>query len=224
MSFLEGVRRDLRFFATVLPLALTARKAGPDRTVDFSDLLEPHFRSRADRPVLIGESGSLTWRELDLFANRIANWALAEGLGRGDVVGLLMENRPEFIGIWLGLSRIGVVSALLNTNLTGDRLAHCMREADARHCIVGVELAESAASALPELTDPPVLLVAGSAPAPVDTIDAIPPVLRDAPGGAKPFDSLYAHQSIAPVPEAARAGRRGGDPLFYIYTSGTRCG
>jgi fatty-acyl-CoA synthase len=199
----------------------TARKAGPDRTVDFSDLLEPHFRDRPDRPALIGEDGSLTWRELDLFANRIANWALGEGLTRGDVVALLMENRPEFIGIWLGLSRIGVVTALLNTNLTGDRLAHCMREADARHCIVGVELAEAAASAIPELETPPAILVAGTLEAPIDDVEAIPAVLRDAPGGARPFDALYAHQSTAPVPEAARADRRGADPLFYIYTSGT---
>ena len=45
-------------------------------------------------------------------------------LKKGDCVALFLENKPEFIGIWLGLSKIGVISALINTNLRNQSLKH----------------------------------------------------------------------------------------------------
>ena len=48
------------------------------------------------------------------------------GLRRGDVVALLMPNRLEYLPIWYGLSKVGVVTALINNQLTGDALAHCL--------------------------------------------------------------------------------------------------
>ena len=221
MSLLAAVRRDIDVVRTLIPVALTARKAAADQTIEYADFLEGYFRNRPDRPALIGESGSMTWGDLDSFANRIANWALGEGLSRGDVVALLMENRPEFIGVWLGLSRIGVVSALLNTNLTGDRLAHCMREAGARHWIVGVELEEAAASAVTHLTDVPLVLVTGSRETPIEDTASIPSTLLQVVPDARPFDGLHASQSALAVPSDVRAARLGGDGLFLIYTSGT---
>ena len=221
MGILAGVRRDLEVIKSLLPVLLGARKAGPEKTIDYSDFLDGHFRRRSDRPALIGTSGSMTWGELDSFANRIAHWALSEGLSRGDVVALLMENRPEYIGIWLGMSRIGVVSALLNTNLKGERLAHCMREAGARHMIVGVEMAEAAASALTELADVPQVLVSGAIGAPIEESSGIPALLSQVAPDSRPFDGLHARQSAVAVDSAVRAGRLGGDGIFLIYTSGT---
>lgn len=221
MSILQGFRRDFGVVRSLLPILMTSRRATADKTIDYSDLLEPHFRARPDRPALIGESGSMTWSEFDAFANRVANWAVAEGLSRGDVVALSMENRPEFIGIWLGLSRIGVVSALLNTNLTGERLAHCMREANARHWIVGAEMADAVASALPELSETPQILVAGSPDERVEDSASIPAVLLGSVSNAQPFDAAHAGQSPSPVDPGLRTGRVGSDGLFLIYTSGT---
>ena len=59
-------------------------------------------------------------------ANRYARWALAQGIAKGDVVALLMPNRADYLAIWLGITRIGGVVALINTNLTGAALAHCL--------------------------------------------------------------------------------------------------
>ncbi|CAH0478461.1 unnamed protein product [Peronospora belbahrii] len=52
-----------------------------------------------------------------------------------------MENRPEFVIVWLGLTKIGVVTALLNTHLQPDGLVHCTTIADTKWMIVGEELA-----------------------------------------------------------------------------------
>ena len=50
----------------------------------------------------------------------------AQGLAKGETVCLLMPNRPEYMAIWLGITRVGGVVALLNTNLIGPALAHCI--------------------------------------------------------------------------------------------------
>ncbi len=214
MSIFGDLHRTSGYLAAFGPVLLKAARFLPDKPVEYSDALTEHFQRRPDRPVLIGESSRMTWGELDHHANRVANWALEQGLSRGDVVALMMENRPEYIATWLGLSRVGIVSALLNTNLTGDRLAHCIREADTAHCIVGSELASGLASALPSLDAPLAQLIAD----------------RDGDGAAEArgilpdassFDEARDRQPEAAVPDPIRAARRGADGLFLIYTSGT---
>lgn len=217
MSLLGGLSRSVEFFRAYGPFIAGLAKAGADRQVDYSDWLDGPIRSRGDRPALIGETGSLSWSALDAFANRTAHWAASEGLRRGDVVGLLMENRPEFVAIWLGLSRIGVVTALLNTNLTGDRLAHCLHEANARHLVVGTELAANAASAMPELAEPPQIFLASDTAASSVDLEALHAELPN----ARSFDETLAAQPATPVDPDTREARRGGDGLFLIYTSGT---
>ena len=49
-----------------------------------------------------------------------------QGIGRGEGVALLMENRPEFLASWMGLAKLGAVTALINTNLTGKALRHAL--------------------------------------------------------------------------------------------------
>ena len=51
-----------------------------------------------------------------------------------------MENRPEYVGLWLGLSKVGIVPALINTNLQGQPLVHSIKAASATGLIFGAEL------------------------------------------------------------------------------------
>ena len=52
-------------------------------------------------------------------ANRFAHWAQSTGVKRGDVVALLLGNRPELVIAQIGLAKLGAVSALINHNLRG---------------------------------------------------------------------------------------------------------
>lgn len=58
-------------------------------------------------------------------------------MSREDSVGLIMESRPEYVGIWLGLSKAGLVGALLNTNLRQDVLMHSIKAANCKAVIFG---------------------------------------------------------------------------------------
>lgn len=96
---------------------------------------------------LRSEHGGLSYAELADSIQRHARWGLARGWGSGDVVALLMRNRPEYLAIWLGLSRIGVTVALLNTHLSGQLLAHSINTVAARALIIDAALAAQAHSA-----------------------------------------------------------------------------
>ena len=64
---------------------------------------------------------------------------MSQGLKVGDAVALNLENCPDFAAIWFGLAKIGVAPALINTNLEGDGLAHCIGIVDAKAVIAGGE-------------------------------------------------------------------------------------
>ena len=92
----------------------------------FPDVIDELADKYGDAPALLSDRERFSYRELAERSNRYARWALAQGIGKGDTVCLLMPNRPEFMAIWLGVTRVGGVVALLNTNLTGPSLAHCI--------------------------------------------------------------------------------------------------
>src|SRR5215472_16604016 len=127
--------------------------ANPSRTLPA--MLDALADQHGGAPALISERETLSYRALAARANRYARWALAQDLGKGETVGLLMPNRPDYLAAWLGITRVGGVVALLNTNLAGRALAHCIDIAAPRHMIVAAELIESFAGAQPHLTARP---------------------------------------------------------------------
>lgn len=107
----------------------------PDRVLP--DALDAVAARQPDAPALLSEAEEFTFSQLAEQSLRYAHWGLAQGLAKGDVVALVMEARPDYIAIWLGLSRIGVVTALINHHLTGPSLAHCVRIASPRLLLCG---------------------------------------------------------------------------------------
>ena len=82
---------------------------------------------------------SWTFRDLEEYSNRVANFFVREGYRPGDCIALQMHNRPEYVGLWLGCAKIGVVPALINTNLRGEAFLHSLKEVSATACIFGTE-------------------------------------------------------------------------------------
>jgi fatty-acyl-CoA synthase len=85
--------------------------------------------AHGDDIALIGEHSAMTYADLNGAVDHYARWGLAHGL-RGKTVGLLLHNCPAYFAIWVGLSRLGCVVALLNTNQSGDILRHSLDTAD----------------------------------------------------------------------------------------------
>src|SRR5271170_2705307 len=106
------LRCAVRTIRRTLPIVRNPTRIFP---AVIDELAERH----GDKPALLSHRESLSYRALAERSRRYARWALAQGIVKGDVVALLMPNRPEYYAIWLGLTRAGATVALLNTSLTG---------------------------------------------------------------------------------------------------------
>ncbi len=131
-TFSLGQHAWLRALEKTAPL-----QKNPERI--FPILLDELADRLGQAPALISDRETFTFQDLAARSNQYTRWALEQELAPGTVVGLMMPNRPEYLAIWLGVSRAGCVVALLNTNLMGPSLAHCIDVACASHLIVSDE-------------------------------------------------------------------------------------
>ena len=116
----------------------------------------------------------------------------------------MMENRPEYLAIWLGLTSTGVTVALLNTNLTGAALAHSMRVVAPKLIIVSSTHSGAMAAALDHLESLPKVWMAGA--------------------GESQFAPINAEVALSSGDRLEPRERRGTtihDRALCIYTSGT---
>ena len=142
----ESALRDwVRALEATAPIARNPQRILP-RVID--ELADRH----SDAPALLSGRENFSFRALAERANRYARWALAHEIAKGETIGLMMPNRPEYMAIWLGLTGVGVVVALINTNLRGPALAHCIDIVSPKHLIVAAELSEPLQSAAGHLS------------------------------------------------------------------------
>jgi fatty-acyl-CoA synthase len=126
MSPWARIAREIRFASGLGRVFWRIRKIDPDSPTLICDDWEQACARNADHTALEFEGERYTYRQLDALANRFAAWALSQNVARGETVALLLHNRPEYVPAWMGLAKVGAAAALINTNLTGAALAHCL--------------------------------------------------------------------------------------------------
>ncbi|HYZ11003.1 MAG TPA: long-chain fatty acid--CoA ligase [Actinomycetota bacterium] len=103
----------------------------PERPV--WSLLEDSARRYPDRPAVAFPvaplARRLTYRQLKEEAERFAGAMAAMGIGKGDRVGLLLPNCPQFVVAWYGLQRLGAVPVGNNPLYTQRELTHQLQDA-----------------------------------------------------------------------------------------------
>jgi crotonobetaine/carnitine-CoA ligase len=114
------------------------------------EVLEAQARHRRDQPLLtvVGE-GSLTYAAAAAQARQVAAHCAGLGIAPGDPIAVLLPNGLEFVRLWLGLGRLGAVFVPINTALTGDFLAHQLRDCGARIVVAAGDMAEAVRDVLP---------------------------------------------------------------------------
>jgi fatty-acyl-CoA synthase len=155
-------------------------------------------------PALVSPNSALTYRQMAADCSRYARWAVSQGLRSGDTVGLLMPNCAHYMPLWLGLTRAGICVALLNTQLRGEVLAHCIRIVAPKLVIVGSELCDAVPGVRPHLDSALAWWAFGDGSHDLPRLDL----------AAADFPSMpISPGEIAPPALEERA--------LYIYTSGT---
>ncbi len=139
-----------------VPVLLKLKKAmvpKPDETTDcFGARVEANAEKFGHRSAIVFEGTEVTWAEFNALANQYAHQLQTEGITRGDTVSVIMENRIEFLAILVGLNKLGAVAGLINTNLRGRPLSHCITITHSKACIFGSELSHALEEVKSELT------------------------------------------------------------------------
>ncbi|XP_033927799.1 long-chain fatty acid transport protein 1 isoform X1 [Melopsittacus undulatus] len=162
-----------------------------------------------DKVALIYEGTGEQWsfRRLEEYSNAVANCCSQQGFRGGDVIAIFMESRPEFVGLWLGMAKVGIEAALINFNLRLDSLVYCVRSSGARALVFGGELS----SAISEVNG-----MLGKNMAKFCSGDYNPALVPVGTTHLDPLLSAASKSAPAQIP-----GKGLDDRLFYIYTSGT---
>jgi acyl-CoA synthetase (AMP-forming)/AMP-acid ligase II len=172
--------------------------------LNIADLFEHAVDAVPGRTALIAGSRSLTYAELEFEANQIAHCFLAQGVGRGDHVGILAPNSAEHMLIILALFKIRAVPINLNYRYAAPELIYVVGNADLVGICFDASLAALVADATPGLPPMRVLLGFG------ETANA-----ATVPGASVYADAVASHSGERDF-EA-----RSPDDLYILYTGGT---
>lgn len=149
-AFGTTIKRDMvagyRFLRLNLFIMLMERKQWT-----IARIFQERVKKHPKKPCFIMDDRSLSFQWVENYTNKVAAYFKARGLKHGDCVAIIMETRPEFVCLWLGLSKIGVVTALINSHLRRDTLLHSIKVAKAKVIIVGTELINALEEILDEL-------------------------------------------------------------------------
>lgn len=166
----------------------------PDARESIGRVFQDLARRQPDRPFIRFDGASISYRQANERVNRYADVLVQQGVERGDVVGILMKNRPEALLLTLAAVKLGAVAGMLNHNQRGEVLAHSLSLLDSRVLVVGEECDE-AISSLSGAPDADTVLSAGKLDELAESADPSNPA----------------------VCEQIQAKER----AFYIFTSGT---
>lgn len=146
---LIGTMRRAGLIAPMRPdryvrIAAAMRREGMGMTSGFASAAQ----RCPDRPGLIDERGSLTWRELDERCNALA--AALQGLPSGQprVIGIMCRNHRGFVEALVAADRIGSDILLLNTSFAGPALADVLTREGVDAVIYDEEFTETVDRAL----------------------------------------------------------------------------
>ncbi|XP_072761694.1 long-chain fatty acid transport protein 4 [Anoplolepis gracilipes] len=177
-----------------------------DRSV--ADIFRQLVNRHPNKICFIFEDQEWSFQQMEDFSNKIATIFKTHGYKKGDAVALFLENRPEFVGIWLGLSKLGIITSLINTNLRKSSLLHSLNIAKCQALIYGAEFFNAVTDIASSLDAKLALYRFGNYP------NAMSIGLKE-----KDLNAILMDTSVTPPVVQEKGGHN--DRLLYIYTSGT---
>ncbi len=176
----------------ILRGALTGLLALPTTKTSIGKVFQERAAKYGDKVFIRMGDDKLTYREANEAANRFAAVLADKGVGRGDVVGIMLRNSPNAVLMMLAAVKCGAVAGMLNYHQRGDVLSHSIGLLDAT-----VVIAES------DLIDP--IKESGAEVAELLTIEDFEEQAK-----GKPTDNPASASQV-----------QAKDTAFYIFTSGT---
>src|SRR3954465_4428434 len=179
------------------------------RALDAATMCEAFQLTVADHGDVLalrsqGGQLELTWREYGERVRRTAAGLAALGIGRGDTVGLMLTNRPEFHWADTAAMHLGATAFSIYNTSAPEQIEYLLGDAANRVVVTEAAFADRVLAARPR----------------IPTLENVV-VVDGAAAGAMTLDELDALGDSAFDFEAAWRAVRPEDVLTLIYTSGT---
>ena len=162
------------------------------------DMLRRSAERFPQKPAILWEGRSLSYRALDDAANRLANALIAQGTAKGAKVAIISRNRPEYGISFFGVARSGAVLVNVSVLYAPDELAYVLDKADIEllfHEDLFADKIDAVRGRLPKLHK----------------------TVRIASDGSDEFTGFYRSSPA----DAPAAGIHEDDPFCMTYTGGT---
>jgi acyl-CoA synthetase (AMP-forming)/AMP-acid ligase II len=207
-----NISSDVEMASRLLGLKADINKAASTRGFNTTKLWYQSLNKTPNKDALImleddGRVRKFTFTDLEKLSNRIAHYLQSLGLQPGDTCALFMENRPEFVASWLGMTKIGVKVAMINTSIKQKGLVHCVKISKCKVVLFGSELVqpieEIRQTLHDELGSVHIISQGGSV------------------GWAPNMDDLLGKFTSDPISSKLTENINALDAFGYIYTSGT---
>jgi len=172
--------------------ALTGLLASPSSKTSIGKVFQDRAARYPDRPFIRFGEETLTYRQANEAINRYAAVLADEGVGHGDVVGIMVRNSPDTVLMMVAAVKCGAVAGMLNYHQRGELLAHSIDLLDAKVLVAEADLVDAIDES------------ANSGPFPIS------------------IDDIRLRAATKPVHNPASVAEvQAKDTAFYIFTSGT---
>lgn len=124
-----AIKKDLDALSMVKKVTKAYIEASQNNRLSLYYFFEDSVKRRQNEDCIWSREGCFTWSQADERVNQYAQWFLSQGVQPNDLVSFYMMNSPDFIFAWLALWAIGAAPAMINYNLAGNALIHCLKVA-----------------------------------------------------------------------------------------------
>lgn len=111
--------------------------------MNFGKFLEDKSVLNGNKTFLYFKDLSVSYIQINEYANKCANLFKDLGVKTGDKVALMLPNCPEFLYAWFGLSKIGAVEVPINSRLIGQPLFHQIYHTECKGIVTSYDLLSS---------------------------------------------------------------------------------
>ncbi len=112
------------------------------------DLLSRSANRFPDKIALIYNTERVTYRELEVRTNQVANLFASDGICRGTRIAILSKNNLDFVLVKYAVAKLGAILVPINYMLTAHEMAYILDHAEVSHLVAAQELAESLEKAM----------------------------------------------------------------------------
>jgi carnitine-CoA ligase len=169
-------------------------------------VLERQRDRYGDRTFFYFGDKEYSYKAFDDGASRVAAGLQKMGIKKGDKVAIMMDNCPEYLFLWFGLSKLGAVEVPVNTAHKGDILSYMLDQSDSRLIVADAKYVERLERILKEIPKVESFIIFDGAG------NTVPKLDRPTYDWKGMFDNDGKYEFV---------DVRWSDPFIIMYTSGT---